>query len=87
MGGVLFIDEAYYLYSQDNERDYEILLQVMENSDDLVVIVAGYAIGWTTSSGEPGLRSCIAHHVDFPDYTEAELMAIADPMLAARTTA
>ena len=48
MGGVLFIDEAYYLYRPENERDYgqeaiEILLQVMENNrDDLVVILAGY---------------------------------------------
>jgi len=48
MGGVLFIDEAYYLYKPENERDYgaesiEILLQVMENNrDDLVVILAGY---------------------------------------------
>ena len=89
MGGVLFIDEAYYLYRQENERDYgqeaiEILLQVMENQrDDLVVIVAGYASRMDQFfRSNPGFRSRIAHHVDFPDYTDAELMAIAARMLA-----
>jgi probable Rubsico expression protein CbbX len=91
MGGVLFIDEAYYLYRQENERDYgqeaiEILLQVMENQrDDLVVIVAGYASRMDKFfQSNPGFRSRIAHHIDFPDYTGAELMAIAEGMLAAR---
>ena len=91
MGGVLFIDEAYYLYRQENERDYgqeaiEILLQVMENQrDDLVVIVAGYASRMEQFfRSNPGFRSRIAHHVDFPDYTDAELMAIAVGMLAAQ---
>jgi len=90
MGGVLFIDEAYYLYRQENERDYgqeaiEILLQVMENQrDDLVVIVAGYANRMDQFfHSNPGFRSRIAHHVDFPDYTHAELMAIATRMLTA----
>ena len=88
---VLFIDEAYYLYRQENERDYgqeaiEILLQVMENQrDDLVVIVAGYASRMDQFfQSNPGFRSRIAHHIDFPDYTGAELMAIAESMLAAQ---
>ncbi len=88
MGGVLFIDEAYYLYRPDNERDYgqesiEILLQVMENHrDDLVVILAGYRDRMDTFFGSnPGMASRIAHHIDFPDYSEAELMQIATLML------
>ena len=88
MGGVLFIDEAYYLYRPENERDYgqesiEILLQVMESQrDDLVVILAGYADRMDTFfRSNPGFRSRIAHHVDFPDYDGEELMAIADLML------
>ncbi|CAN5242011.1 CbbX protein [soil metagenome] len=88
MGGVLFIDEAYYLYKPDNERDYgqesiEILLQVMENHrDDLVVILAGYKDRMDTFfSSNPGMASRVAHHIDFPDYTEAELMQIAQLML------
>jgi probable Rubsico expression protein CbbX len=83
MGGVLFIDEAYYLYRQDNERDYgqesiEILLQVMENNrDDLVVILAGYADRMDEFfRSNPGMSSRIAHHIDFPDYTVAELEQI-----------
>ena len=89
MGGVLFIDEAYYLYRPDNERDYgqeaiEILLQVMENQrDDLVVILAGYKERMETFfRSNPGLSSRIAHHIDFPDYTPAELAVIAERMLA-----
>ncbi len=88
MGGVLFIDEAYYLYRQENERDYgqeaiEILLQVMENQrEDLVVILAGYASRMDQFfSSNPGFRSRIAHHIDFPDYTDGELMSIAQTML------
>ncbi|MGB2819054.1 MAG: CbbX protein [Burkholderiaceae bacterium] len=89
MGGVLFIDEAYYLYRPENERDYgqeaiEILLQVMENNrDDLVVILAGYKDRMDTFfKSNPGMSSRIAHHIDFPDYGEGELMQIADRMLA-----
>ncbi|MCR8546738.1 CbbX protein [Salipiger sp. P9] len=89
MGGVLFIDEAYYLYKPDNERDYgqeaiEILLQVMENNrDDLVVIMAGYADRMDKFfTANPGFRSRIAHHIEFPDYTDAELERIAETMLA-----
>lgn len=91
MGGVLFIDEAYYLYKPDNERDYgqeaiEILLQVMENNrDDLVVIMAGYADRMDRFfSANPGFRSRIAHHIDFPDYTDGELGRIAGSMLDAQ---
>jgi probable Rubsico expression protein CbbX len=89
MGGVLFIDEAYYLYRPENERDYgqeaiEILLQVMESKrDDLVVILAGYADRMDRFfQANPGMRSRIAHHIDFPDYTKEELLAIAELMLA-----
>ncbi|MDK9698245.1 MAG: CbbX protein [Siculibacillus sp.] len=85
MGGVLFIDEAYYLYRPENEKDYgqeaiEILLQVMENQrDDLVVILAGYADRMQTFfSANPGFRSRIAHHIDFPDYSDDELFHIAE---------
>jgi probable Rubsico expression protein CbbX len=88
MGGVLFIDEAYYLYRPENERDYgqeaiEILLQVMENQrDDLVVIFAGYKDRMDTFfRSNPGLSSRVAHHIDFPDYTPADLHAIALLML------
>jgi probable Rubsico expression protein CbbX len=88
MGGVLFIDEAYYLYRPENERDYgqeaiEILLQVMENQrDDLVVILAGYAERMDRFfESNPGFRSRIAHHIDFPDYTDEELLRISENML------
>jgi probable Rubsico expression protein CbbX len=88
MGGVLFIDEAYYLYRPENERDYgqeaiEILLQVMENQrDDLVVILAGYKDRMDTFfMSNPGMNSRIAHHIDFPDYQEDELEQIAQHML------
>jgi probable Rubsico expression protein CbbX len=88
MGGVLFIDEAYYLYRAENERDYgsesiEILLQYMENHrDNLVVILAGYADRMETFfASNPGMSSRIAHHLDFPDYTLDELAAIGDLML------
>ena len=89
MGGVLFIDEAYYLYRPENERDYgqeaiEILLQVMENNrDDLVVILAGYADRMEKFfNSNPGFRSRIAHHIEFPDYENDELLTIAEQMLA-----
>jgi len=91
MGGVLFIDEAYYLYRPENERDYgqesiEILLQVMENQrDDLVVILAGYKNRMETFfRSNPGMASRVAHHIDFPDYSEAELLEIAR-LIAAQT--
>jgi probable Rubsico expression protein CbbX len=89
MGGVLFIDEAYYLYRPENERDYgaeaiEILLQVMENNrDDLVVIFAGYKERMDVFyQSNPGLSSRVANHIDFPDYSATELLAIAQLILA-----
>src|SRR5271157_3590048 len=89
MGGVLFIDEAYYLYRPENERDYgqeaiEMLLQVMENQrDDLVVILAGYGDRMDKFfTANPGFRSRIAHHIHFPDYSIDELATIAELMLA-----
>ena len=88
LGGVLFIDEAYYLYKVENERDYgsesiEILLQAMEkNRDDLVVILAGYADKMDLFfSANPGMQSRIAHHITFPDYTVEELKQIAMLMI------
>ncbi len=88
MGGVLFIDEAYYLYRPENERDYgaesiEILLQVMENQrEDLVVVLAGYKDRMDTFfQSNPGMSSRIAHHIDFPDYSVDELLHIAGRML------
>ena len=87
-GGVLFIDEAYYLYRPENERDYgqeaiEILLQVMEaERDDLVVILAGYRDRMETFfRSNPGMGSRVAHHIHFPDFDVRELIAIADLML------
>lgn len=92
MGGVLFIDEAYYLHRPENERDYgkesiEILLQVMEdNREDLVVILAGYRSEMDRFfASNPGFRSRVAHHVDFPDYEDGELLAIAEMMLDSRS--
>jgi len=89
MGGVLFIDEAYYLYKAENERDYggeaiEILLQAMENNrDDLVVIFAGYKDRMDAFfSSNPGLKSRVGNHIDFPDYSPEELMQIGELMVA-----
>jgi probable Rubsico expression protein CbbX len=91
-GGVLFIDEAYYLYRPENERDYgveaiEILLQVMENERErLVVVLAGYKDRMDQFfSLNPGMSSRVAHHIDFPDYTLDELLGIARLMLAAQS--
>jgi probable Rubsico expression protein CbbX len=88
MGGVLFIDEAYYLYKPDNERDYgseaiEILLQVMENQrDEIVIILAGYKDPMHKFyQSNPGLASRIPNHIDFPDYTLQELLHIAKLMV------
>jgi probable Rubsico expression protein CbbX len=93
-GGVLFIDEAYYLYRPENERDYgveaiEILLQVMENErDKLVVILAGYKDRMDDFFRlNPGMSSRVAHHVDFPDYALEELLAIGSLMLTAESYA
>jgi probable Rubsico expression protein CbbX len=88
MGGVLFIDEAYYLYRPENERDYgqeavEMLLQAMENQrEDLVVILAGYEDRMATFfQYNPGFRSRVAHHIAFPNYSLEELTRIAELML------
>ncbi|WP_018290171.1 AAA family ATPase [Verrucomicrobium sp. 3C] len=88
MGGVLFIDEAYSLYRPESERDYgleavAILLQAMEDyRNDLVVIFAGYRERMETFfASNPGLRSRIAHHIDFPDYSFEELVSIGDLMV------
>src|ERR687893_1455374 len=90
MGGVLFIDEAYYLYRADNERDYgqesiEILLQVMENNrEDLVVILAGYKDRMDSFFvSNPGMGSRIAHHINFPDFSVDELEDISKLMVRA----
>jgi probable Rubsico expression protein CbbX len=87
-GGVLFIDEAYYLYRPENERDYgqeaiEILLQVMESErDSLVVVLAGYRDRMETFfRSNPGMGSRVAHHIHFPDFDVDELMAIGELML------
>ncbi len=87
-GGVLFIDEAYYLFRPENERDYgqeviEILLQEMENERaSLVVIFAGYPDRMDRFfSANPGLSSRIAHHLEFGDYSHAELLRIAELMV------
>jgi len=84
MGGVLLVDEAYYLYNAANDRDYgqesiEILLNVMENNqDDLVIAVAGYKDRMDTFfSYIPGMMSRIGNHIDFPNYDPTELTDIA----------
>ena len=89
-GGVLFIDEAYYLHRPENERDYgqeviEILLTEMENErGSLVVIFAGYPDRMSTFfAANPGLSSRVPHHIEFEDYTHQELTQIADLMVAA----
>ncbi len=89
-GGVLFIDEAYHLYRPENDRDYgqeaiEILLQAMEaQREEVVVILAGYRDRMERFfQCNPGLSSRIAHHLEFPDYSHEELLAIADRMLEA----
>jgi probable Rubsico expression protein CbbX len=94
VGGVLFIDEAYYLYRPENERDYgqetiEILLQAMEDERDrLVVILAGYKDRMDEFFGSnPGMRSRVAHHIDFPDYSIGELMQISELMLTRQSYA
>jgi len=87
MGGVLLVDEAYYLYNAANDRDYgqesiEILLNVMENNqDDLVVAVAGYKDRMDKFfSYIPGMMSRIGNHIDFPNYQADELVKIAGVM-------
>jgi probable Rubsico expression protein CbbX len=92
LGGVLFIDEAYYLHRPENERDYgqeaiEVLLQAMEtHREEFVVVMAGYKEPMSDFFlANPGMGSRIAHHIDFPDYTPDELMQIADLMFERQT--
>ncbi|CAB9509651.1 cbbX homolog, chloroplastic [Seminavis robusta] len=87
MGGVLLVDEAYYLYNAANDRDYgqesiEILLNVMENNqDDLVIALAGYKDRMDSFfSYIPGMMSRIGNHIDFPNYSADELVQIAAVM-------
>jgi len=87
-GGILFIDEAYYLHRPENERDYgqeaiEVLLQVMEaERENLVVVMAGYPDRMEAFfQANPGMGSRVAHHIDFPDYSEDQLVAIAELMV------
>jgi len=90
MGGILFIDEAYYLYDEENERDYgaescEILSSVMETmQDDLIVIFAGYKeLMDHFYAGQPGIKSRVGNHIDFPNYSDDELIDIGKVMLNA----
>jgi probable Rubsico expression protein CbbX len=88
MGGVLFIDEAYYLHRPADSKDFgqeviDILLQVMENErENLVVVLAGYRDRMDTFfSSNPGMNSRIAHHLDFAPYDLGELVSIGQLML------
>jgi len=88
LGGILFIDEAYYLHRPENERDYgqeaiEVLLQVMESErQNLVVVMAGYKEPMEEFfQANPGMGSRVAHHISFPDYSGDELMQIAQLMV------
>ena len=87
-GGILFIDEAYYLHRPENERDYgqeaiEVLLAVMESErQNLVVVMAGYKKPMEEFfQANPGMGSRVAHHISFPDYDVGELMQIAQLMV------
>ncbi len=89
LGGILFIDEAYYLHRPENERDYgqetiEVLLQAMESErQNLVVVMAGYADRMEEFfQANPGMGSRVAHHISFPDYNGDELMRIAELMVS-----
>ncbi|HEY2259743.1 MAG TPA: AAA family ATPase [Solirubrobacteraceae bacterium] len=89
LGGVLFIDEAYYLHRRENERDYgqeaiEVLLAVMESErQNLVVVMAGYEDRMEEFfRANPGMGSRVAHHIRFPDYSVPELLAIAELIVA-----
>mmetsp|Transcript_4072 Transcript_4072/g.5668 ORF Transcript_4072/g.5668 Transcript_4072/m.5668 type:complete len:404 (+) Transcript_4072:92-1303(+) len=86
-GGVLLVDEAYYLYNAANDRDYgqesiEILLNVMEaQREDLVVILAGYKDRMDRFfSFIPGMSSRVGNHIEFPNYEVDELVDIAKVM-------
>ena len=87
MGGILLVDEAYYLYNAANDRDYgqesiEILLNVMENNkEDLIVVLAGYQDKMERFySFIPGMESRIGNHIEFPNYEVDELVEIGSVM-------
>ena len=88
MGGILLVDEAYYLYNAANDRDYgqesiEILLNVMENNkEDIIVVLAGYKDKMDAFYGFiPGMNSRIGNHIEFPDYGADELVNIGEVMI------
>ncbi|GAA4616802.1 AAA family ATPase [Saccharopolyspora hordei] len=90
LGGVLFIDEAYALTPPDGRQSYgpeaiaELLRLMEEHRDDLVVIAAGYESRMVEFlRTNPGLASRFPSVVHFPDYDEAELVAIFERMAAA----
>ena len=87
MGGILLVDEAYYLYNAANDRDYgqesiEILLNVMENNkEDIIVVLAGYKDRMDAFySFIPGMNSRIGNHIEFPNYEVEELVEIGKVM-------
>jgi probable Rubsico expression protein CbbX len=87
MGGILLVDEAYYLYNAANDRDYgqesiEILLNVMENKkEDIIVVLAGYKDRMDKFySFIPGMNSRIGNHIEFPNYELDELVQIGKVM-------
>lgn len=80
-GGVLFIDEAYSLVDDSNsfgDEAINTIVQEMENHrDDVIVIFAGYPDKMKEFFAKnEGLRSRIAFHLDFPDYSAEELVEI-----------
>merc|ERR1711907_415615 len=87
MGGILLVDEAYYLYNAANDRDYgqesiEILLNVMEEEkDNIIVVLAGYKDKMDKFySFIPGMESRIGNHIEFPNYEVDELVEIGKVM-------
>ncbi len=82
MGGVLFIDEAYALTSNEQDtfgqESVDTILKAMEDHrDDLVVIVAGYTAPMEKFiNSNPGLKSRFNKYIEFPDYTTDELEQI-----------
>ena len=82
LDGVLFIDEAYSLVSSNNQ-DYgneaiaTLLKRMEDDRERLVVILAGYTERMQQFiKSNPGLQSRFNRYIEFPDYTESELMQI-----------